>query len=381
MLYTNSVKKRYTYKLRPGKTAQHSLIQQYATCRWVWNQCVEAFNKHENTNQTSLMKQVTAWRKEHIWLSDQPVVPQQQVVRDFVTAKKAFFDKIRKAPRFKSKRIRKLSLNYTTRGFSITDAGRLKLAGNIVIPVVWSRNLPSEPSSVRVFRDSCGDWWASFVVDTEPQTRFRDSDGQVGIDWGVKTPATASRPGFDLGYTPRVKENAKALAKYQRRMARFKAKQEWEKYRKAKKKKAKLERRVKRQRREQSRKWAQHVARNNKTVAVEDFKSTFLFKKKNMAKKSADIGIGIAKRELISACHVFGSDVFVIDPHYTTMDCSNCGTRAKAKLDLGTRVFHCGFCGSTIDRDVNAARNMLLRAGFNPSVDDSVNPASLLGCR
>ena len=379
MLYTNSVKKRYTYKLRPGKTAQHSLIQQYATCRWVWNQCVEAFNKHENTNQTSLMKQVTAWRKEHIWLSDQPVVPQQQVVRDFVTAKKAFFDKIRKAPRFKSKRIRKLSLNYTTRGFSITDAGRLKLAGNIVIPVVWSRNLPSEPSSVRVFRDSCGDWWASFVVDTEPQTRFRDSDGQVGIDWGVKTPATASRPGFDLGYTPRVKENAKALAKYQRRMARFKAKQEWEKYRKAKKKKAKLERRVKRQRREQSRKWAQHVARHNKTVAVEDFKSTFLFKKKNMAKKSADIGIG--KRELISACHVFGSDVFVIDPHYTTMDCSNCGTRAKAKLDLGTRVFHCGFCGSTIDRDVNAARNMLLRAGFNPSVDDSVNPASLLGCR
>ena len=381
MLYTNSVKKRYTYKLRPGKTAQHSLIQQYATCRWVWNQCVEAFNKHENTNQTSLMKQVTAWRKEHIWLSDQPVVPQQQVVRDFVTAKKAFFDKIRKAPRFKSKRIRKLSLNYTTRGFSITDAGRLKLAGNIVIPVVWSRNLPSEPSSVRVFRDSCGDWWASFVVDTEPQTRFRDSDGQVGIDWGVKTPATASRPGFDLGYTPRVKENAKALAKYQRRMARFKAKQEWEKYRKAKKKKAKLERRVKRQRREQSRKWAQHVARHNKTVAVEDFKSTFLFKKKNMAKKSADIGIGIAKRELISACQTFGSDVFVIDPHYTTMDCSNCGTRAKAKLDLGTRIFHCDFCGSTIDRDVNAARNMLLRAGFNPSVDDSVNPASLLGCR
>ena len=375
------MKKRYTYKLRPGKTAQHSLNQQYATCRWVWNQCVEAFNKHENTNQTSLMKQVTTWRKEHTWLSDQPVVPQQQIVRDFITAKKAFFDKIRKAPRFKSKRIRKPSLNYTTRGFSITEAGRLKLAGNVVIPVVWSRGLPEDPSSVRVFKDSCGDWWASFVVDVQQDPKPRDTDGRIGIDWGVKTPATGSRPGFDLGYTPRVKENAKALAKYQRRMARFKSKQEWEKYRKAKKKKAKLERRVKRQRREQSRKWARHVARHNKTVAVEDFKSAFLFKKKNMAKKSADIGIGIAKRELISACQTFGSDVFVIDPHYTTMDCSNCGTRAKAKLDLGTRVFHCDFCGSTIDRDVNAARNMLLRAGFNPSVDDSVNPSSLLGCR
>lgn len=114
---------------------------------------------------------------------------------------------------------------------------------------------------------------------------------------------------------------------------------------------------------------------------MEDFKPKFLSKKKNMAKKSADMGIGIAKRELISACQTFGSDVFVIDPHYTTMDCSNCGTRAKAKLDLGTRVFHCDFCGTTIDRDVNAARNMLLRAGFNPSVNDNVNPASLLGCR
>ena len=381
MLYTNSVKKRYTYKLRPGKTAQHSLNQQYATCRWIWNQCVEAFNKRENTNQTSLMKQVTAWRKEHTWLSDQPVVPQQQVIRDFTYARKAFFDKVRKAPRFKSKRVHKPSLNYTTQGFSITKAGRLKLAGNIVIPVVWSRDLPEDSSSVRVFRDSCGDWWASFVVEVNKDPKPRDNDGRIGIDWGVKNPATASRPGFDLGYTPRVKENAKALAKYQRRMARLKAKQDWENYRKAKKKKAKLERRVKRQRLEQSRKWSQHVARHNKTVAVEDFKSAFLFKKKNMAKKSADIGIGIAKRELISACHVFGNDVFVIDPHYTTMDCSNCGTRAKAKLDLGTRVFHCNFCNTTIDRDVNAARNMLLRAGFNPSVDDNVNPASLLGCR
>lgn len=375
------MKQRYTYKLRPGKTAQGSLNQQYAACRWIWNQCVEAFNKYEPTGQTFLMKQVTAWRKEHDWLRDQPVVPQQQVVRDFITAKKAFFDKIRKAPRFKSKKKSRPSLNYTTRGFSITDSGRLKLAGNIVIPVVWSRDLPEDPSSVRVFRDSCGDWWASFVVEVQQDLKPRDNDGRIGIDWGVKTPATVSRPGFDMGYTSRAKSNAKNLAKYQRRMARLKAKQDWENYRKAKKKKAKLERRVKRQRKEQSRKWAQHVARNNKIVAMEDFKPKFLSKKKNMAKKSADIAIGIIKRELISACQTFGSDLYTIDPRYTTMDCSNCGTRAKSKLDLGVRTFQCSTCKIVLDRDVNAARNMLLRAGFNPTVDEDLNPASLSGCR
>lgn len=381
MTYTVRVKKRYTYKLRPGKTAQRSLIQQYDACRWVWNQCVEAFNEHEPTGQTSLMRQVTTWRKEHNWLRDQPVVPQQQAVRDFTFAKKAFFDKIRKAPRFKSKRESRPSLNYTTQGFSITKTRRLKLAKNIIIPVVWSRDLPSKPTSVRIYQDACGDWWASFVVEVNNTPRPRDNDGQIGIDWGVKTPATGSRPGFDMGYTPRVKDNAKNLTKYQRRMARQKAKQEWESYRKTKKKKAKLERRVKRQRKEQSRKWAQHVARNNKTVAMEDFKPKFLFKKKYMAKKSADIAIGIAKNELISACQTFGSDLYVIDPYYTTIDCSNCGTRAKTKLDLRVRTFQCSTCNIVLDRDVNAARNMLLRAGFNPTVDEDLNPASPSGCR
>ena len=381
VVYTVCMKKRYTYKLRPGKTAQRSLVQQYGTCRWIWNQCVEVFNKYEPTGQTTLMKQVTTWRKEHTWLSDQPVVPQQQVIRDFISAKKAFFDKIRKTPRFKSRRQSHPSLSYTKRGFTITDSGRLKLAGKIVIPVVWSRDLPENPSSVRVFKDPCGDWWASFVVEMQQNPKPRNSDGQIGIDWGVKTPATGSRPGFDMGYTPRVKDNAKNLAKYQRRMARHKAKQEWESYRKTKKKKAKLERRVKRQRKEQSRKWAQHVARNNKTVAIEDFKPKFLFKKKYMAKKSADIAIGIAKNELISACQTFGSDLYVIDPYYTTMDCSNCGTRAKTKLDLGVRTFQCSTCNTVLDRDVNAARNMLLRAGFNPTVDEDLNPTSLSGCR
>lgn len=66
--------------------------------------------------------------------------------------------------KFKSaKRCLPSLMYYTKRGFALKD-GRLCLAGGLSIPVVWSRELPSEPSSVRVYRDSIGHWYASFVV-------------------------------------------------------------------------------------------------------------------------------------------------------------------------------------------------------------------------
>ena len=66
----------------------------------------------------------------------------------------------------KSRRRTPPSLEYTKRGFSIRD-GRLVLPKGVSIPVVWSRELPSEPTSVRVYRDSLGHWYASFVVRRE----------------------------------------------------------------------------------------------------------------------------------------------------------------------------------------------------------------------
>lgn len=249
--------------------------------------CVERFNNREGTSQTSLMKNLTTLRHSEAWLGEQPVVPQQQVIRDFISAKKAFFNKVRKRPKFKKKRTTRPSMNYTKRGFSLTKEGRLRLAGGIIIPVVWSRSLPSEPKSVRVYRDAAGWWWASFVVDVDEVARTRENDGVIGIDWGVKTPATTTNPQFNLGYTPRVKDNAKALARYQKRMERHRKEQQWENYHKARKKAAKLHRRVKNQRKEQSRQWAQRVAKNHETIAVEDFKPKFLSVNKRLAKRQA----------------------------------------------------------------------------------------------
>lgn len=355
------------------------LCRHAGSCRWVWNMCVERFNNREDTSHTTLMKNLTTLRHSKEWLGEQPVVPQQQTIRDFHAAKKAFFNKVRKRPKFKKKRTTLPSMNYTKRGFSITKEGRLHLAGGISIPVVWSRKLPVEPKSVRVYRDAAGWWWASFVVDIDEEARPRENNDAIGIDWGVKTPATTTNPQFNLGYTPRVKNNAKALARYQKRMDRHRKAQQWENYRKARKKSAKLHRRVKNQRKEQSRKWAQIVAKNHSIIAVEDFKPKFLMANKKTAKKAAENAIGMVKRELVEAAKTYGCNLILVDPKYTTMDCSVCGARLKTTLELHVRTYQCEQCGMTLDRDVNAARNMLIRAGFTPADVDGCNPGSRLG--
>ena len=364
------MKKRYTYKLRPGAKAEALLKRHAGSCRWVWNMCVERFNNREDTSQTSLMKHLTSLRHSEEWLGEQPVVPQQQTIRDFNAAKKAFFNKVKKRPKFKKKRSTRPSMNYTKQGFSLTKDGRLRLAGGIVVSVVWSRSLPAEPKSVRVFQDPTGWWWASFVVDVDEKVRPRDNDGEIGIDWGVKTPATTTNPRYDLAYTPRVKDNAKELAKYQKRMARLKKSKQWDHYKRAKKKAARVQRKAKNQRKEQSRRWAQNVAKNHDVIAAEDFKPKFLMANKHLAKKSSDNAIGMVKCELVEAAKTFGCDLVLIDPKYTTMDCSHCGARHKTRLELHVRTYHCEQCGMTLDRDVNAARNMLIRAGFNPADAD-----------
>ncbi len=132
-------------------------------------------------------KDLTAARAALPWLGEGAVTPQQQTLRTFAGKGRRNFKHAKKAL---------ASLEYTRNGFSLKD-GRLRLAGGWLVPVVWSRELPSEPSSVRVFQDSLGHWYASFVVfvNDEPMPEV---GGAVGIDWGVSSIATASEPAFDL---------------------------------------------------------------------------------------------------------------------------------------------------------------------------------------
>ncbi len=365
---------RYRYRLRPGATAMAALLREWDLCRWVWNQAVARLNESGEWVRDDTL---TGWRRKHDWLREGSVVVQQQMLRDF-RAKRAKGNGRRK---FKSGKRSLPSLNYTKRGFAVRD-GRLCLAGGLSIPVVWSRQLPSEPSSVRIYRDHIGHWYASFVVHRDEQA-LPVCERSIGIDWGGRAVATTTDPEYDLPHPEYGKRAARELARRQRAMARRKPRpgeRASKGYLGAKRVVAKLSTKVSRQRQDTARKWATKVVADHGSLAVEDFKPRFLAKSR-MARKSADGTIGATKATLIEYAQRAGRKVVLVPPAYTTMTCSGCGARAKSRLLLSERVFVCEPCGMVQDRDRNAARVILDRAGLNPAGVEAVRHSSLLEIR
>ncbi|GAA0704002.1 RNA-guided endonuclease TnpB family protein [Kitasatospora atroaurantiaca] len=389
---------RYTYRLRMSSTALAALEGEWGRCRWVWNECVAKSRQTHIWNRNrpdgadkrtcgpaQLDKMLTEARAAMGWLREGSSVPQQQIIRDFARSRakaqkdiKAKLPVRQRAgmPKPKKKREALPSLNFTRRGFRIKD-GRLHLAGGVVLVVVWSRDLPADPSSVRVYQDSVGHWYASFVVPatTEP---LPATGRVIGIDWGVKETATTTSDLHDLPHAEHGRKAQAKLTRYDRMMARRKpaeGRPGSKGYKHAKRRRAKLHKKVANQRRDTGRKWAKAVVRDHDAIAVEDFKPKFLAKS-TMAKKAADAAIGATRTALIEMGRKHHRTVHLVHPAHTTMDCAHCGARAKHALPPGMRTYTCTACGVSSPRDKNSAHVMLIRAGLCPAGVDRGRPAA-----
>ncbi|MEU4983641.1 transposase, partial [Streptomyces sp. NPDC021969] len=227
----------WLWDLRVSSAARASLAAEWGRCRWVWNECVaksravhlrnRASGERATCGPAQLDRMLTEARSRTPWLREGSSVPQQQVIRDFGRSRaKAQQDMTaglpvaRRAgmPRWKTRRESLVTLNYTRRGFRMKD-GRLHLAGGIVLNVVWSRELPDEPSSVRVYQDSLGHWYCSFVVPAQVQPL--PATGRVlGVDWGVRETATTTSDAHDLPHPSHGGKAKEKLTRYDRMMAR-----------------------------------------------------------------------------------------------------------------------------------------------------------------
>jgi putative transposase len=195
--------------------------------------------------------------------------------------------------------------------------------------------------------------------------------------------AITTDPDFDLPHSQHGKSAAARLARYQRMMARRKrpkGQAPSKGYKTARAQAANVYGKVARKRTDDARKWAKGVVLNHDQIAVEDFRPKFLAKT-TMARKSADAAIGQAKRELIWMATKHDRDFRLVNPAYTTMDCGDCGARAKHRLPRSERTYTCSACGAVKPRDRNSAAVMVARAGFDPAGVDRVRLDSPMGNR
>ncbi|WP_416986534.1 RNA-guided endonuclease InsQ/TnpB family protein, partial [Streptomyces sp. T028] len=274
-----------------SSTALAALTDEWDRCRWLWNESVaksrqvHARNKarpegadKQTCGPAQLDRMLTEARAGTPWLREGSSVPQQQIIRDFGKSRAKAHKDIRERlpqqqragmPGWKKKREAAVSLNFTKRGFRLKD-DRLHLAGGIVLTPVWSRDLPAEPSSVRVYRDTVGHWYCSFVVPADMQP-LPGTGRVIGVDWGVKEIATTTSDAHDLPHAQHGKKAQAKLSRYDRMMARrkpAKGQAGSRGYREAKKWQAKTYAKIARQRQDTGRKWAKRVVRDHDALAV-----------------------------------------------------------------------------------------------------------------
>jgi putative transposase len=140
-----------------------------------------------------LSRRLTAAKRtsERAWLGEVSAVVLQQSLRDLDTAYRNFFDGLKGrrprtgAPRFKSRKDTRQALRFTANArWRITSGGKLSLPKIGDLAVKWSRSLPSVPSTVTLVKDSAGRYFASFVVETEPEI-LPEVEPVVGLDLGL----------------------------------------------------------------------------------------------------------------------------------------------------------------------------------------------------
>ncbi|TCN37371.1 putative transposase, partial [Rhodococcus sp. SMB37] len=301
-------------------------------------------------------------RPERAWLAEVASVVLVQACQDARRAYRNWFDSLsgkrkgRKigAPRFRSRKDNRQTIRLTRNGFSLRSSGKLYVAKVGELKVAWSRELPSEPSSVSISKDAAGRYFASFVVETTDEP-MPELDSEVGIDLGLTTFAVLS-DGKVIESPKFFRRAERKLRKAQQNLSRT---EKGSKNRaKARIKVAKAHARVADARKDWAHRQSTMIIRENQAVFVEDVCVAGLARTR-LAKSVHDAGWGMFTRMLEEKAARYGRVFVKVDRWFPSSQlCSVCGVRDGRK-PLSVRVWTCLGCGVVHDRDLNAARNIL----------------------
>ncbi|MFJ2193876.1 RNA-guided endonuclease InsQ/TnpB family protein [Kitasatospora sp. NPDC087861] len=361
---------RYSYRLYPTVGQRQALARTFGCARVVYNDALAlrkaAWKADRSRIPTgALAKAVITDAKKtdaRSWLGSVSVDALQSSIRDLDTAYRNFFDSLsgKRAgrpvgpPVFKSRKDGRQSLRFSRNGFRLRSNGKLNLAKIGDVRVKWSRALPADPSSVTIVLDPCGRYHASFVVDVEPG-HLPEVEAEVGIDLGLTTYAVMS-DGTVIDNPRFLRKAEKKLKAAQRALSR-KAKGSRNRA-KARRKVARAHAKVADTRKDWMHKQTTRIIRENQAVYLEDLNVHGLARTR-LAKSVHDAGWSAFRRLLTEKAARYGRHVGVIGRYEPTSQvCSTCGVLDGPK-PLNVRTWTCGACGTSHDRDLNAARNIL----------------------
>lgn len=375
------IKRAYRFRFYPTPEQEQVLARTFGCARFAYNHMLRLrtdawFQRQERIGYHETSAALTALKKdpEFVWLNEVSSVPVQQALRHLQTAFGNFFAKRAKYPTFKRKDGPQ-SAEYTTSAFK-WDGKTLKLAKmDAPLAIRFSRTIPraAKVTTVTVSKDAAGRYFVSMLCDDTVSAK-PDAAGKVGIGLGLTHFAILST-GEKIAAPNTFRRHEAKLAKLQRRLAK---KQTGSARRaKAKRKVARLHAKVADARKDFLHKLSTRLINENQVIAIESLAVANMQKNRCLAKSISDASWSEFVRQLEYKAQWYGRTLIGIDRWYpSSKRCSDCG-HTVPKLPLSVREWVCPECGTTHDRDINAARNVLAAGLAVSAHGESVSPVCI----
>ena len=347
-------------RLYPNEEQKILLEKHFGSCRFVWNHFLEVRNKynaeHRDDKKRGLtafdtMKMLTALKKDVTWLNEINSQSLQHSLVKLDMAFKSFFRHNTDYPNFRSKKDNQYFI--VPSGFK-TDANKL------IIPKflegIEYRDKSSIPQDIRqivVTRD-VDRYYASIQYEATGETS--KGNGTIGIDMGIKHFATTS-DGLQVEPLNSMRKHEKRLKRQQKKLSR--KKKGSNNRRKQIARVRKIHQQIRDARTDFNHKVSTAIAKHYGTVVIEDLNIQGMQRNHHIAKSVTDQGWYQFRQMLTYKMQWRKGELIEIgrfDP--SSKMCSKCGN-IKHDLKLSDRIYHCNVCGLSIDRDLNAAINIL----------------------
>jgi putative transposase len=366
-MQSQCVHKTFKYKLTPTPAQEQALETVLSRCRTLYNVALEqrktwwerGQGKHATYfQQKAELPDLKAACSEYAEVNAQVL---QDVILRVERAFQAFFRRIVTGetpgfPRFQGAG-RYNSFTYPQYGGgAVLDGGVLSLSkiGRFLIRV--HRPIEGTPKTVTISREADG-WYACISCADVPIAPLPSTGRETGMDVGLKV-FLITADGQPVESPRHYRTAERRLAKAQRRVAR--RKKGSHRRRKAVALLKRKHQQVQRQRRDFHHKTALALLKTYDTIYLEELRVANLVRNHHLAKSISDAGWAAFRTILEGKAAYAGRRVVAVPSAYTSQECSGCGERVLKSLSVRTHV--CPRCGLVLDRDENAALN-ILRAG------------------
>ena len=356
--------KAFLFRLFPTRSQASALCRQLEECRRLYNHFLEGRKTAcEQTGKSpglyDQQKELPSLKESRPALAGVHSQVLQNVAVRIDLAFQAFFRRCKAGekpgyPRFKSfGRYDSMTFPQAPSGCELRE-GFLRLSKVGAVKILMHRRLQGTPKTCTIRRSSTGKWYASFSCEVAKQEPLPVSTGRVGIDVGLASFATLST-GEKVDNPRFFRRDERALARAQRKLSK-EAKGTPERARR-RRPVARIYERIAFRRKDFAHQTARRVVNRFGFIAAEDLEVNRMVHNRCLAKSISDAAWSLFFTLLFVKAEGAGRIAVKVNPAWTSQSCSACGHRQK--IPLSERVFCCPCCELEIDRDHNAALNIL----------------------